>query len=549
MRNRAGFLTVTCQWTIFFALPWLLCLSALAQSKGQASGTLTINDGNRNKTVELKYVYATKIEYPPSVQLTFTDKPLPDDPVKRWRYAQFAGAEGKLTTLIIMINTGKEIEHSVLFLDTQGTPAADRDCWVNFEDTREREDFYNDPKDEQLFESKVFNDQTISGTIRSSLLQDADYRNKKVSYQYRLTFNAQVRDALPEADTLPADSEARKTYRKFLQALEAGDFETTKKFFIADRAKLFEGSDGQRRLVRLKALTAKFQRVGEESFISADGKCALLFLNNAPVNAPASPDVLGHTSLPDDSVDIYMQQPDPSPDSAKIHLVPTEAPPPPPPPPPPAPTPKMNAVLAEPIGIGGVTRMINENGQWKIDWQSFDPIGSHSLLRLDTYKSPAEREAEYNRKTEAARKADEELFRLTNPKPLPAGGGEAGNAYLELCKAEKAKDKATYLKYVTGEQAEFFSKPDKAVGRGGYAWAGNSAIDHQNLKVMSAMTAGNKAVLNVSASRSYVYGNVELRWNDSARVLMINEGGQWKVIRQIWKPGKMIRVPLQKNKR
>ena len=205
--------------------------------------------------------------------------------------------------------------------------------------------------------------------------------------------------------------------------------------------------------------------------------------------------------------------------------------------------------MIEPIQLGGVTRMVVENGQWKIDWQLFESFGLHMLLHLDTYKSFAERAEEERLNTEANRKAEEELFRLDKPKPLPIGGGEAGKAYLEFCQAEKAKDKATYLKFVTGEQAEFLSKPDKAVGRGGYSWNDNSALDHQNLKIAGGLTQGNKTVLNISATRSQVYLNVELRWNHTARVLMMNEGGQWKVIKQVWKYGKVTRLPLQKNKR
>jgi hypothetical protein len=193
--------------------------------------------------------------------------------------------------------------------------------------------------------------------------------------------------------------------------------------------------------------------------------------------------------------------------------------------------------------------MVIENGQWKIDWQLLEPFGSHTLLHLDTYKTFAEYVEEGRQKTEASRKAEEELFHLVNSKPLPVGAGEAGKAYLEFCNAEKAKDKATYLKFVTGEQAEFFSKPGKAVGRGGYAWNLNSALDYQNLKVLSGMTQGDKVVLNVTAVQSYPYDKFELRQDGTGKVLMMNEGGQWKVIRQVWKFSKMIRVPLQKNRR
>jgi len=103
------------------------------------------------------------------------------------------------------------------------------------------------------------------------------------------------------------------------------------------------------------------------------------------------------------------------------------------------------------------------------------------------------------------------------------------------------------LKFVTGEQAEFFSKSGKAVGKGGYAWLQNTALYHQNLKVVRALAQGNKVVLNVSATQSYSYDKFELRREDSARVLMMNEGAQWKIIKQSWKPGKMTRVSLKKT--
>jgi hypothetical protein len=260
MKNPEILLRFSIKSAFFLVLALVSTTAAFAQSKGQASGTLTINDGSRSKTVELKYVYATQGDYGHDVHLTFTDKPLPDDPVKRWRQAQFAAAEGKLHALVVVI-TDKTVDYSVLFLDTRGTPAADRDCWMNFEDRKEQEDYYNDPKDEQIFEPKVRNEQTISGTLRSTLLQDADYHNKKVSYQYRLTFNAALSTDLPEADRLQSDSDAGKTYRRFSQALAAGDFETAKKFFVADKTKLFEGADGQKWLPRMKTITAPFQNV------------------------------------------------------------------------------------------------------------------------------------------------------------------------------------------------------------------------------------------------------------------------------------------------
>jgi hypothetical protein len=192
--------------------------------------------------------------------------------------------------------------------------------------------------------------------------------------------------------------------------------------------------------------------------------------------------------------------------------------------------------------MGDIIRMVVENGQWKIDWLTHEYVGLHTLLHLPNYKTSAERIAEDSRKAEAASKAEAELFRLDKPRPLAVGGGEAGKAYLEFCNAEKANGKATYLKFVTGKQAEFFSQPDKATGRGGYAWVDNSAVDYPNLNVLGGMTAGNKVVLNVSSALAYPYLNYEVRRSDTGKVLMMNEGGQWKVIKQVWKYGKTTTV-------
>lgn len=79
------------------------CVTATAQHRGgesgEVTGTLTLQMGKDTKTVPLKYVYAEADRHNGGFDLSFTDQPLPEDPVQRWRYSELMAAEGKLCEL------------------------------------------------------------------------------------------------------------------------------------------------------------------------------------------------------------------------------------------------------------------------------------------------------------------------------------------------------------------------------------------------------------------------------------------------------------------
>jgi hypothetical protein len=506
---------------------------------GKATGKITINDGKTNKTVELKHVYASRDADSPErgLRLTFTDKPLPADTVARWNYARVMAAEGKLHTLIIFLNPIQEIDYSALCLDTSGTAASDRECWMNFEGAGEAS--YDEPADEQVFEPKVYSEQAVSGVVRSSSLTAADYRNRNARFQYQVTFDAAIESDSSEVRNLSEASGPARAFLEFLKSLTS--VEAAKGFLASERQKVFDGPEGQKRLARLKTLLQPVKSVSQPAYISADGKVALLAVSNEkPVNSvtpPPSP-----ASDPDSGQDPpalpggLWSEPLPSWPSRhpKYTVVSPVEPPPPPPPPPAAPPARRIAPPVEVTYMVASVRMILEGGRWKVDWLLFEQEGPNALLRLDTYKSFQERDKELTAQGLAEAKAEQERFKIVGGTRLVAGGGEAGKAYLDYVRAEKTADKDSYVKYLTGEQAEFFSQPDRKLGVGGYRWIENSSGDLTNIRVTGGLSQGNKTVLNVTGEQIYKTERYTLKSSGTGKVLMMMEGGQWKVLRQQW---------------
>jgi hypothetical protein len=91
---------------------------------GEASGAITINDGEKTKTIKLKYAYATSAS-----NLYFTDKPLPEDSRLWSDYVAVMSRDGKLNALTIFsipgIVKGKRSEQADIHSEIHSAAA---DC-------------------------------------------------------------------------------------------------------------------------------------------------------------------------------------------------------------------------------------------------------------------------------------------------------------------------------------------------------------------------------------------------------------------------------------
>jgi hypothetical protein len=78
--------------SLFLSNPVVIGADAFAQGSANASGevvgTLKIQIGKETKTVDLKHVYAEASRVYNFIEVTLSDKPLPADPVERWRYEE-----------------------------------------------------------------------------------------------------------------------------------------------------------------------------------------------------------------------------------------------------------------------------------------------------------------------------------------------------------------------------------------------------------------------------------------------------------------------------
>lgn len=323
----------------------------------------------------------------------------------------------------------------------------------------------------QVFEPKVMNAKTVTGTLYSNSILGGN--NAKDSFQYRATFTVKVETngfAFQEGK----NDEPNKAYLNFYKAVQAGDLQKVKKLIAADYVDVFEGAKGQTKLSMLKSFIKVFSAV-HHSNIYPGGKSATLDAENPRFEEELKKLGLSRSRPPDPSI----------------------------------PREKIPKELVE-------VRLVLEveEGQWKVFWVLDGDLQANILA--ENYKTLKELEAA----------TGEERWELDNAKPLPAGGGDAGKAYLEFCSAEKSGDKKMLLKYLTGEQYTLYSSPDMSISKGVWIWKESSAADYTNLTVTGGMSNGKKAVLKVQALKkgARTIGNVSL----------VLEGGQWKVDFEDW---------------
>ncbi len=575
MKNPEIFLRFSIKSAVFLALPLLFCVSAMAQGKEQASGSLTIGEGATAQKIELKHVYAAR-EYGEAdrpILLTFTDKPLPTDPVERVKYLAAMSRAGKLNVLQVEIYR-KEVQSSYVMCGACQTASHFSGSKIYY--NNREEDELREEDDEQIFDLKTLDAETISGTVHSTLVYDYDALQEwrirdgseddsdessakkqmpKAAYQYRVTFNAALRKEREMARVLPeGGGEAGKAYLAFHNAVVAANASEIRRWLSASAQKKFSGSAAQ--VARLKSLVEPYKLIGQ-STISKTGKFALMNVQDIPHDIPH--EARKDLPKPDSLIPVYgdplftIPMPPPPPAPA-MPTSPMSTPPPPPPPPPGAgksartKSPRGGVPGWAPGGVrGGVpggipggayapptrypvtgeVRLVSEGGQWKVEWLFLDHATDDLLSQLDTYKTREERYTEMAKaEAEARRKEEEESWKIENAKPLPAGGGEAGKAYLEFCQSERTGNKKQMVKYLTGAQFDLYNNPGLTITKGAFIWKESSALDYSNIEIVSGMANAEEAVLEVKAIR--------LGYRTTGKVFMILEEGQWKVNDESW---------------
>ncbi|MEK6301268.1 MAG: hypothetical protein AABO41_11140 [Acidobacteriota bacterium] len=520
---------------VLVVTPLLLCIAAPAQGRGSGSGevtgTLKLQIGKETRTAELKYVYAEAYKRTGGLFITFTDQPLPDDPVERWRYVELMSAEGKLHAVRLYLKPSWALAASAVYRPITTSPYFDSGRFLD--DTANEE---YDPKAGQMKPGKneyeevklrVVPNQTVEGTIRSRLLGDDGPAYADTKFQYQVKFKAPITpESASAAKTLPeGGGEPGKAYLAFYGAVMTGDLEKIKKAVTVEQAKMFEGANARKRVTKLKALLLPLKQVVGSSyatFVSNSGRFARVTITE---------DV--------QFVKKYWTE-------AKLNHTP--------------PAPLTTFALSElpwdpqnhmpaPRGFNRMpqtayARLILDGGQWKIDWLLLYCEPVNLFWHLDDYQTMEERYEAYekNRPVDEAAESesDAEMFEIENGAPLTAGGGEAGKAYLEFCAAEKAGNKQAVLKYLRGEQAAFYADPALTITRGAFIWKESSSLDYVGIRVVSGASDGARAVLNVQAVRQ---GR-----NSTGKVLMVLEARQWKVDIEKWQTDAATK-PAPRNRR
>lgn len=496
---------------------------------GEASGAITISDGEKTKTIKLTYAYATS-----PTNLYFTDKPLPDDRGLWSDYVSVMARDGKLNALTVFTFEGLGKGKTSTKVDMDSTVhSAACDC----KDDLGR---WQDISGSGQLERKVINNQ-VSGMVSSEAFRE-DCGGKQITIEYQVTFKATIP---PDSHGEPAVVEDKPgmAYSQFYKAVIAEDAPTVKRLVASGHTKLFEGASAQKNIARLKSLIQPLSRVWGTHFYLGD-EYARVDLEREGQGIEPRPKLIFKTKL--------------------VSLPPS--PPSPPPPPKPRNAPKAKARAPRggvpggvsggvPGGVpGGIPRggvpkggvpggvpaiplpwgkalMVLERGEWKVDWWMFFPMAEGNLIsRIETYKT----------RDEAEKEIEEAYWRMDNGKPLPGGGGDPAKAYLAYCQAERAGNKRAMLKYLTGAQHDLYSNPAVTITGGATIWKEGTALEYSQIVVFDGEANDEQALLKVQAMRK---GNRLV-----GRVMMIFEGGEWKVDKEDWSIAEAKTIAPQKRK-
>jgi len=240
---------------------------------GEASGTLTINEGETRRTVSLKYAYAAYYSRPPrgarnwrgSWAVTLSDKPMPENPQERRDlHVPLLAAQGKIHVLILEISPEERNEYFVgssIYCDISKS----QDEYPYYLGS-----FYE--QHEPMFKPRVFSKQVVAGTASAS---NISFELGKAVFGYDVTFNAKVIGFYESSLVNLEDEKPGIAYLDFHEAVQKENLETVRKLIAAEHRKLFEGADASEKLSRLKSIIKLYSKPSICD-VYAPGKTALL---------------------------------------------------------------------------------------------------------------------------------------------------------------------------------------------------------------------------------------------------------------------------------
>jgi hypothetical protein len=504
-------------FALLVIIAFALCLPELApvfgqtrlNLEGEASGTVSVSDGVNTRSIRMKYAYASSSSSP---DFYFTDTPLPEDPWLWHQYIEVMARDGKLNAL-----HAYSLEHdkTKMRADTQDV---DIELYCSACECKDDLGFWKVIGGDGELDQRIV-DQMIVGKLRADFFQEDCPGGKQLQIEkYDVAFKTKPAPVMVGGVVSDGEDKPGIAYSQFYKAVMDEDAKAIRRLVASEHASLFEGTNAQKNVARLKSLIKPFTRAWSTTFYMGDRYAGLDLEEEQPGTEPRPKQIF--------KTKWYS--------STKPNAVAPPLPPPPPPPPAARPTVvtvprakgkaniKGNASPKPPVFAVAVNSakalMVLERGEWKIDWwMFFDADGYNLLSSVETYRTRAEAEKE----------REEKYWRIADTKPMPAVGGDAGKAYLAFCQSERAGNKIAMLKYLTGEQHDVYAQPELTIKRGATIWKAGNALEYANIEVVSGEAGSGRGLLQVKAVRR---GK-----RVTGRVMMILEESRWKVDREDWR--------------
>jgi hypothetical protein len=544
MENRKSILQTILHCLICVAVMNVSNLPTQARSliikDGNVSGAITIDTDDGTKTIKLKYAYAyawVRQGKLAQIDIDFTDEPAPEDHNERKDFLMVMAREGKLQALRVEIFSNKKLgtidlygksyhDMETIHDDPAMAAAMSRPPSPKAVPRGDQDD---DEDSRAQVTLKTYNEKEVEGKLKLETMTAYDEdQDKQFQWAAEVTFKSSVvnkGDSATQVKLLPEGfGDAGKAYLNFYNAVLAEDAKSVKTFLSSENRKSLEGDDEQKRVARLKELLAPFKYIAPYSHTYEGDRSAQLYIQDAE-NTP-----FDHVSfkkgqmshLPPISIGRNQYGTGgglpggvgaPPTQNKRLRRERPTAPKVTAPPMPQKPLPT----------VVGAARMLLEGNQWKVNWLLLDDpylawghgFEPNVLWHLDTYLTEKEREEERER-----------IDELPDGQVLPAGGGEPGKAYMAFCRAEKAGDKRSLIKYLTGAQYDLYAQAPVQIKPGAYIWKESSALEYLKLEIVEGRMQSEEAFLSVQAVRK---GH-----RTTGKVRMILEEDQWKVEREKW---------------
>jgi hypothetical protein len=459
---------------------------ALAQeTPASVTGKLVVTIRDAESEIPLRHAYARYLAPGPpgpgeaaareegSVEVLFSEDPLPADRAERETYVAVRSKEGRFRGLRLRF-PGHDLVDASAYCegcydrDTDMAPFVESWTWSGSS--------LLTPLGAKLAVDRKTN--VLSGEVAMYRpVETSGEEERENSFSFEVTFTAPI-EADADAEMTAVDPAVARTYAAFRAAVASGDPAAIRGTVAAEYAASFDGPGAKDRVAILQSILARFDA------LDASTKAGRSVVATSWSKVPVAP----------------------------------------PPPQPDRPGPSRNVPYAQQLAHlrehrpGGLNvRFVDEGGAWKVFWV-LDRYGSNVLAA--GYRSPA---AHLDAIAERERREADEYFAVEGGKPLPRDGGAAGAAYLAFTRAERAADKRALVKFLRDENLEFYSHPSTTIKPGFTIWKrpGTSAVE-----VVGGEANAEEATLRVAGTLDGA--------KVTGRVKMILEAGRWKVDSEVW---------------